>query len=128
MAWGFQAHVRKYAFELLGFTHKKISFLEVSAFLASYELPTIFLSCQKVSRPKRNFKYALWCFCGDNSTRMKTFPNFKHVFLIPKPSVKFWFISQPNTHIFEKFLCKELVCLSKKIWKYLSKPIIETEK
>ena len=34
--------------------------------LASYELSTIFLSCKKVSKPKKkNFKYTLWCFCED---------------------------------------------------------------
>ena len=72
VAWDFQAHVK----------HEKNKFFKVSHFFASYELSTIFLSCQKVSRPKRNFKYDLWCSCEDKlQPCMKTFPNFKHVFL-----------------------------------------------
>ena len=89
-----------------------------------------FYLVKKCQGPKETLNMLYGVFVEITATRMKTFPNFKHGFLIPKPSVKFWFISQPNTHIFEKFftvLCKELVCLSKKIWKYLSKPIIETE-
>ena len=52
VTWDFQARVGNYCFELLGFKQNKKNqqFFKVSHFLASFELSTIFLSCQKVSK------------------------------------------------------------------------------
>ena len=72
----FQAYVGNYRYWAQNI---KNQLFKVSRFLVSFELSTIFLSCRKVSKVKRNFKYALWYFCEDKC--METFPNFKQVFL-----------------------------------------------
>ena len=106
--------VGNYYFEILGFKHKTNQFFKFIYFLTSYGLSTIFLSCQKMLKPKRNFKYALWWFCEDNC--MKTFPNFKRAFLsFLFPSLVLSFVSYISQILakISTVLWRELVGLSK---------------
>ena len=50
VAWDFQAHIGNYCWA----SNIKNQFFKVLHFF-EYELSIIFLSCQKVSTPKRNF-------------------------------------------------------------------------
>ena len=52
VAWNFQAHVRSCCIELLGFKHKINQFFQG---FPLFSFSTMFLFCQKVSKPKRNF-------------------------------------------------------------------------